>query len=365
MSVNPSGDSRIPDDAFNSNMEYLEYLGKRDGSGWDATNFGKYLSHLFQGDGWTLGGQAASILKREVSNIQDQIKQNNGTVTQATIDRLTRIDKIFQSDRAVKIAAERDWKQFSEALTMEGLIRISLTVTQAALETAPHLFSFDVEQLCKSGQEYANKGSYGLAFACFKRASESKSASPWKNEALVRLGDLYAAGKGTEKSPKEALGYYLQASINGYLWGKLALADMYANGEGIKQDQKEADKIVKPVIDKGFPKELLEDFKGEVPHNMRTAVEQCVFIFRGSRVDRELVDSAIELLKFLANPENDFIDREYALYALGIVKEFGQGSEEKNIDEALAYYREAEKLGHKEATLALERIYKTLEGHYG
>ena len=75
------------------------------------------------------------------------------------------------------------------------------------------------------------RGNYAEAAAALKPLADRGNA-----QAMVKLGDLYLAGQGVERSDELALRMYRGASDRGSGEAHQRLGDMYSKGRGVPQN---------------------------------------------------------------------------------------------------------------------------------
>ncbi|MHB8405516.1 MAG: TonB family protein [Gammaproteobacteria bacterium] len=87
-----------------------------------------------------------------------------------------------------------------------------------------------------------------------KEYFEQVSAAAHKGDfkAQVCLGQLYAAGMGTQRDYKRAFQWYKKAADSGYPQGKEAVARMYRSGLGVKPNPKTALSMFHDLVDHGY-----------------------------------------------------------------------------------------------------------------
>ena len=93
---------------------------------------------------------------------------------------------------------------------------------------------------------------YVAAFASFKSLAASGDA-----RAMYVLGEMYATGKGTDKSHEEAVRWYRAGADAGNADAMSALGDLYLNGDGVTQDPAEAMSWYRKAADTGSSTALM------------------------------------------------------------------------------------------------------------
>jgi TPR repeat protein len=231
----------IFDDKFDDNMAYLDYLERRDPDDledpWD--DFKQFFSHIIAGDGFTRGSQAANILNKEIA----RASQETSVIAQRRIETIA--TKVLGSKHLVQMAVEKDLGHFQQAATALSEIAKETTVNNAEVDTVSLLASTDPRELHNNGNKLLQEGHFELAFACFKKASETKGGDPQaKKDALVSLGHLYSQGKGVKQSHEEASSHYQKAKDIRGLLGLIRL-NSWADTDNGTLMQKEIDYCVK------------------------------------------------------------------------------------------------------------------------
>ena len=151
--------------------------------------------------------------------------------------------------------------------------------------------------------------------------------------AQYLLGYFYHKGIGIEKNINEAISWYQKASKNGHLVADFYLGAMYFDGKDIEADYEKA----------------IYFFKKVAAQKNEDALE-----YLGIR------DAFLKRYCFANEARKNNVDVckkliSAAMYFLGVIYERGLGTE-KNIDEAINWYKLSDEKGYDKAKASLERL---------
>jgi uncharacterized protein len=99
-------------------------------------------------------------------------------------------------------------------------------VTQESARPAPTA----VERLAEAERAFAARR-YEEAITLFKPLGDAGNAP-----AELRLGEIYAEGRGVERDASVARQWYEKAALQGEVGAQIKLGDMYAKGNGVTQN---------------------------------------------------------------------------------------------------------------------------------
>ena len=123
-------------------------------------------------------------------------------------------------------------------------------------------YKMDLDARCEAGDPEAmfQQGASLCARCEFKAGSEwlLKAADAGYSEAQLRVGYMYAFGRGVTKDDKEALRWLLMSAEQGEVSAQVSVGAFYLTGRGVEQDvtkavewyEKAAAQSSKPALNK-------------------------------------------------------------------------------------------------------------------
>ena len=202
---------------------------------------------------------------------------------------------------------------------------------------------------------------YGKAFDWYRQAAEKGHAA-----AMYNLGVMYAHGKGVERNMPRAIEWYRRCADLGDADAMNNLGVIYEAGQGIAQSLGGAAKWYRQAAGKGHAEamanlgRLYESGRGLLQDRQQARSWYEKAAARGS-------GNAMNSLGLLSEENRDDaaavgwyrkaadLNHAGAMGNLGYCYEVGRGVD-RNMDEALRYYRKAADLGSRFASQALERL---------
>src|SRR5689334_14528122 len=121
----------------------------------------------------------------------------------------------------------------AEGVTMPPVIK---TIVVSALLLTLQYFSAAAGPL-EEADAALDKGDHQTAFRIYKSLAEQGDAI-----AQIKLGGIYADGKGVERDYSAALDWFRRAADQGNARAQFNLGTMYEHGQGTSQDYNEAAK---------------------------------------------------------------------------------------------------------------------------
>ena len=206
----------------------------------------------------------------------------------------------------------------------------------------------------RKGKAAYNIRKYDEAAMSFSLSSEQGNA-----EAMYRLGKCYWDGIGVEWNVEKAISYFRNAEKAGYFIDpetQYEVGRRFFDGNGVGQDRTEAVKWYRKSAEQGY---------GEAQY----ALGMCFFEGRGVRQDyseavkwyRKATEQGHAEAKGRLRTAEMFMDayndRPEAQFELAQAYENGDGDVERDLPEALKWYRRAAELGHVEAQRKLSEWY--------
>ncbi len=185
---------------------------------------------------------------------------------------------------------------------------------------------------------------YNKAIKWYEKASQSGDDS-----SMVRLGQLYYAGKFVKKDHALAKKWWGKAAVKGNATAYYNLAYLYEKGLDNKVENinyKSAAEYYKEVIE---IKNVKSDLKRDAAYKLGT-LYQYADIKKGLEKDNK---EAIKWYKIAAN-----LNDKEAMFEIGVIYETGGANILINKEEAIKWYKKAANLGQNDAQIALNRIEK-------
>jgi TPR repeat protein len=191
-------------------------------------------------------------------------------------------------------------------------------------------------------------------------------------QAQYFLGRLYAKGDGVPKDYAKAAEYFRQSAAQGYAWAQNNLGAFYAQGLGVPQDYSEAVKWFRKAADQGDPLAqcslgLSYSLGRGVPTNITEALKWYQLAAAQNQPDallalgglylggRGIPADHIEARKWLEKAAAQNCADAYN--DLGLIYEQGGAGLNKNMGQALKYYRLAAEKGVGKGQMNLGRMY--------
>ncbi|MDI1294189.1 MAG: tetratricopeptide repeat protein, partial [Methylobacter sp.] len=123
-----------------------------------------------------------------------------------------------------------------------------------ALQKQATVIHEDPKEQYEKGLQLFNNEKYFEAFTWLQKAADQGNAG-----SQVRLGLMYALGKGVHADETEAVAWLRKSADQGDADGQYYLGKMYANGRGVPKDDQQALQWYRQAADQGS-----EDAKAEL-----------------------------------------------------------------------------------------------------
>lgn len=222
-------------------------------------------------------------------------------------------------------------------------------ITQVVSELANDAASS--EEIFQQALLHHEEQRYAVAFTGFRRAAEMGHAA-----AQFNLGVYHAEGLGIAQDLEQPVIWYRKAAEQGHANAQFNLGIRYDNGIGVPKDARIAACWYRKAAEQG---------QASAQYNLG------ICYANGEGVTRD-EQKAIDWFRQAAeqnHPQAQFYLQQIAAlsgdrdsqYALAICYEQGRGVE-KDIDKAIAWYRQAAEQGHRDAQFELGRRYQDGDG---
>ena len=166
----------------------------------------------------------------EQKNLAEERKRLAEEREQAKVER-----KRLEQERAKPAPVAKARAEQPKPATPEP-VAPKVTETQVAVATPPPVTTAaPAPDPMASADRAIARGNYAEAAATLKPLAEKGNA-----QAMVKLGDLYLAGQGVERSDELALRMYRGASDRGNSDAHQRLGDLYTKGRGVPQNNFQA-----------------------------------------------------------------------------------------------------------------------------
>ena len=189
----------------------------------------------------------------------------------------------------------------------------------------------------------------GDATAADDRGDYSTAARLWRElaehgdyYAQYRLGVMYGRGRGVPQDYAETVKWYRLTAEQGFEIAQYELGLMYNHGEGVPQDYAEAVKWYRLAAERGFP---LGQIGLHYADNLGHGVSQDCF------VSEKWIKLAVQNDRYMSSGETEHILGNF--YDLGC-----PFNENRDLVEAVKWYRLASEQGNKHSQWVLANKYK-------
>jgi len=177
--------------------------------------------------------QRLSALEQKMADEQQRLAEERKRLAeereQAVVER-----KRLEQERAKPVAVGKPRAEQPKPAAPEP-VAPKLADTQVAVAAPPPPVSTPPPDPMALADRAIARGSYAEAAAALKPLAERGNA-----QAMVKLGDLYAAGQGVERSDELALRMYRGASDRGNGDAHRRMGDLYTTGRGVPQNNFQA-----------------------------------------------------------------------------------------------------------------------------